>query len=73
MALKPRVNAFLMKSMSAVTDNAHHLTHFNRVLADGTIIVLLLIGAAQNGMAVNLFRSGADNDGLIQKGLETSC
>ena len=42
MALKPRINAVSMKGMHAVIENARILTLFDRILADGAVLLIVL-------------------------------
>lgn len=56
--LKPCINAFLVKSMGAMTNDTHALILLNGILADGAIVVLGLNSGRENSTCLDLFRAG---------------
>ena len=63
MTLKPCINTLLMKSMNAVTQNAHRLALFHSILANGAIFVGGIYSGQDRG-GRNLFMGWSNNDGF---------
>jgi hypothetical protein len=53
-----------MKTMGAMTNNAHHLFLLNGILADGTVIVLSMKSACENRALFNLLCTRVNNNWL---------